>query len=233
MNWPRCWVVGLSSSIDWGARCVGGDVSDSLRSLGAASRAVSAASKVVVGLSDGRWFEIETAFAADRIEKSGKVARVWWTVVDGCCCADAGRRKGGRRWWGADGCVIVGPAVVRCFGGECVGCPPKAQGRSGRAEQIQLQEVPGYLRHEPVEVQAQKFPTSQGRPWVEGGVRVGRGGRGLAGHSRAGGQENRGYRGGAKRKESSNAWPLVAVMERLVSRSFWLQHEHIRRRCLV
>lgn len=89
-----------------------------------------------------------------------------------------------------------------------MGCPPKAQGRSGRAEQIQLQEVPGYSRHEPVEVQAQKFPTSQGRPWVEGGVRVGRGGRGLAGQSRTGGQENRGYRG-CEKKRPNQCWAVA------------------------
>lgn len=95
-----------------------------------------------------------------------------------------------------------------------MGCPPKAQGRSGRAEQIQLQEVPGYSRHEPVEVQAQKFPTSQGRPWVEGGgcgwgvaVEV------FAGQSRTGGQEDRrtrGCKGGCEKKRSSAGLSPVA-----------------------
>jgi len=65
-------------------------------------------------------------------------------------------------------CVIVGRAVCAALWGRCVGWP-QAQSR----EQIQLQEVPGYLRHGPVEVQApQKFPTyqraSQGAFVVEG-----------------------------------------------------------------
>lgn len=85
-----------------------------------------------------------------------------------------------------------------------MGCPPKAQGRSGRAEQIQLQEVPGYSRHEPVEVQAQKFPTSQGRPWVEGGC-----GWGVAVEvlQASRGQEDRktGATGGAKTKDLTSA----------------------------
>lgn len=94
-----------------------------------------------------------------------------------------------------------------------MGCPPKAQGRSGRAEQIQLQEVPGYSRHEPVEVQAQKFPTSQGRPWVEGGG----GGAGGAWRSRSlqasrgqEDQENRGCRGGCEKKRRSAGQSPVA-----------------------
>jgi hypothetical protein len=47
---------------------------------------------------------------------------------------------------------------------------PKAQGRSGRAEQIQLQEVPGYSRHEPVEVQGPEVPDQPGAPVGGGGV---------------------------------------------------------------
>lgn len=108
-----------------------------------------------------------------------------------------------------------------------MGCPPKAQGRSGCAEQIQLQEVPGYSRHEPVEVQAQKFPTSQGRPWVEG-----RGGAGGAWRSRScrpvedrrtGGPGEQGLQGGV-RKEKKQCWAVAGrghLMERFVSRSFW------------
>lgn len=106
-----------------------------------------------------------------------------------------------------------------------MGCPPKAQGRSGRAEQIQLQEVPGYSRHEPVEVQAQKFPTSQGRPWVEGGGGCGWGVavEVFAGQSRTGGPGEQGLQGGV-RKEKKECWAVAGrghLMERFVSRSFW------------
>lgn len=124
MNWLRCCISGLSST-DWGAVWL-----SAFSGRGVQDDQFPAVSKVVVGSRECRWFEIGSAFATDRVEKSGRVARVWWTVVDGGLLCRRRTEKGREAVVGSGlGCVIVGPAVVRCFWWRVRGMPAQGAGQ--------------------------------------------------------------------------------------------------------